>query len=408
MIPTMSDMSASSGKTAGGAGYAKTSGSASGPGFASPLRVPLPPAGPAWFPTVMGSGILSALVVLLWGDSAVGLGAATVLIVVAWVLMIGLSAGFVRECRSERGAAMAAVREASQRPAWGTVSMGVMSVGSATSAVLPAWSESLTGGALWVDAALWTAGTVLGLIVAVDFAAGLVARVRSVRARRRGPLWLEPGGSGGLGKPTPVWGLTVVAPMVSSTDGCTFIPHLGHAAKIALLAVVIVCFVVALGLGALVFTVAYFYHWRRESLPLALTPSLWIPLGVVGQSTAAIQLIAARGSELLPAGARPGVLEAANLYGIVALGVVGAVLGGYAAAKTVVGFARRMPFSAGWWSLTFPIGTCALGAFYLGQVHGSAGWHGASGAITGVLACTWTLCSVSSMTAVTLSRRVGR
>ena len=356
----------------------------------------------------MGSGILSTLIVLLWGGSAVGLGVATVLSVVAWALMIGLSAGFVRGCRRERGAAMAAVREASQRPAWGTVSMGVMSVGSATSAVLPAWSESLTAGALWVDAVLWTAGTVLGLLVAVDFAAGLVARVLSERARRRGPLGLEPGGSGGLGKPTPVWGLTVVAPMVSSTAGCTFIPHVGYAAKIALLAVVIVCFGVALALGALVFTVAYFYHWRRESLPLALTPSLWIPLGVIGQSTAAIQLIAARGGELLPAGAQAGVLHAANVYGIVVLGVIGAVLGAYAATMTVVGFARRMPFSAGWWSLTFPIGTCALGAFYLGQVHGSAGWHGASGVIAGVLACTWTLCSVASLTAVRLTRRAGR
>ena len=404
----MSEMSASSGKSAGDAGYAKTGGSASGAGSvgsASPLRVPLPPAGPAWFPTVMGSGILSTLIVLLWGESAVGLGVATVLAVVAWLLLFGLCAGFGRECRRERGAALAALREASQRPAWGTVSMGVMSVGSATSAVLPAWSESLTAGALWVDAVLWTAGTVLGLLVAVDFAAGLVARVRSERARRRGPLGLEPGGSGGLGKPTPVWGLTVVAPMVASTAGCTFIPHVGYAAKVVLLAVVIACFVLALALGALVFTAAYYHHWRRASLPLALTPSLWIPLGVVGQSTAAIQLIAARGSELLPAGARPGVLHAAHIYGIVVLGVIGAVLGAYAAAMTFAGFARRMPFSAGWWSLTFPIGTCALGAFYLGQAHGSAGWHGASGVITGVLACTWTLCSVASVTAVALTRR---
>lgn len=353
-------------------------------GSSQPLSIPLPPAGPAWFPTVMGTGILSTLLALLWGESAAGLAVSSVLLVVAWVLMIGLAGAFAAACARDRSVLAKAVSEASQRPPWGTVSMGMMSAGSAASTVLPLWSQSLSGVALGVDAVLWTAGTLLGLAVAVDFARG----------------------TGRLGNPTPVWGLTVVAPMVSATAGCVFVPHLGSAvARAALLGVVAVCFVTALVLGGLVFAAAYHHHWRRESLPLALRPSLWIPLGVVGQSTAAIQLIATNAADLLPASARPGMLHVAHLYGIVVLGVIGSVLGAYAAAMTVAGFARRMPFSAGWWSLTFPIGTCALGAFYLDQVHGSAGWHGASGIITGVLACTWTLCSVASVTAVRLTRR---
>ena len=400
MISTMSDVPAASADSGRGTRSAWRAGAA------SPLRVPLPPAGPAWFPTVMGSGILSTLIALLWSEYAVGLGVATALLVVTWVLLIGLTAGFVRACRKDRDLVGAALREASQRPAWGTVSMGVLSAGSATSTVLPDWSERLSDVSLGVDAVLWTVGTILGLVVAVDFAAGLVARLRKERSRRPGPMGLEPGGSGGLGTPTPVWGLTVVAPMVASTAGCTFIPHVDStAAKVALLAVIIVCFVVALGLGALVFTAAYYHHWRRESLPLALRTSLWIPLGVVGQSTAAIQLIAARGSELLPESARPGVLHAAHLYGIVVLGAIGTVLAAYATVMTIAGFAQRMPFGTGWWSLTFPIGTCALGAFYLGQVHEEAGWHVASGVITGVLACTWTLCVVATLTAVALTRK---
>lgn len=349
-----------------------------------PLRIPLPPAGPAWFPTVMGTGILSTLLALLWGESAAGLAVSSVLLVVAWVLMIGLAGAFAAACVRDRSVLDKAVREASQRPPWGTVSMGMMSAGSAAGTVVPLWSESLSGIALGVDAVLWTAGTLLGLAVAVDFARG----------------------AGRLGNPTPVWGLMVVAPMVSATAGCVFVPHLGSAiAQAALLGVVAVCFVTALVLGALVFAAAYHHHWRRESLPLALRPSLWIPLGVVGQSTAAIQLIAANAAELLPASARPGVLYAAHLYGIVVLAGIGTAVSAYAAAMTISGFARRMPFGAGWWSLTFPVGTCALGAFYLGRVHGEPGWLHASGVITGVLACTWTLCAVASVTAVVLGRR---
>ncbi|WP_067475643.1 TDT family transporter [Dietzia timorensis] len=356
---------------------------AGAPGANRPLRVPLPPAGPAWFPTVMGTGILSTLIGLLWGDSRAGLAVSSVLLVAAWVLMIGLACGFAKACARDRSVLAGAVREASQRPAWGTVSMGVMSAGSAASTVLPLWSEALSGVALGTDAVLWTAGTVLGLAVAADFARG----------------------TGRLGNPTPVWGLTVVAPMVSATAGCAFVPHLGSAAaKVALLGVVAVCFATALVLGAMVFAAAYHHHWRRESLPLALRPSLWIPLGVVGQSTAAIQLIASNVADLLPASARPGVLHAAHLYGIVVLAGIGTAVSAYAAAMTISGFARRMPFGAGWWSLTFPVGTCALGAFYLGRVHGEVGWLHASGVITGVLACTWTLCAVASLTAVALER----
>lgn len=371
------------------------------------LRVPLPPAGPAWFPTVMGTGILSSLVAMLWGEGFAGLAVSSVLLVAAWVLMLGLFGGFARACRRDPEVLRKAVWEASQRPAWGTVSMGMMSAGSAMSAVLPLWSESLSGIALWVDAVLWTAGTVLGLFVAVDFAVGLVVRLRRVRGQgRAGGRRSLAGGTGGLGPPTPVWGLTVVAPMVSATAGCTFVSHAASiAARVALLAVISACFAIALVLGGLVFTVAYHHHWRRESLPLAMRPSLWIPLGVVGQSTAAIQLIAVNVADLLPAHARPDVLHAAHVYGIVVLAGIGTAVSAYAAAMTLAGFARRMPFGAGWWSLTFPVGTCALGAFYLGRVHGEAGWLHASGVITGVLACAWTLCAVASMTAVALQRR---
>src|SRR5690349_16080681 len=153
-----------------------------------PTRTALPAVGPAWYGAVMGTAILTTLTQTL----VPGLWVAQVLLVLSWLLLVGLTAGFAAHTRRHPGTLAASVRVGAL-PLWGMVSMGMLAVGSATAAVLPAWAPALAGVAVGLDAALWVLGTALGLATAVGFATLLV---RS-----------------DAGAPTTVWGLAVVPPM---------------------------------------------------------------------------------------------------------------------------------------------------------------------------------------------------
>lgn len=343
-----------------------------------PTRTALAAVGPAWYGAVMGTAILATLTQTL----VPGLWAGRVLLVLAWSLLVGLTAGFAVRARRHPGTLAASVRVGAL-PLWGMVSMGVLAVGSATAAVLPSWVPALAGLAVGVDALLWVLGTALGLLTAIGFTALLVRT--------------------DAGSPTTVWGLAVVPPMVSATVGAGLVPHLSPTLQVAMLLVTAACFVLSLTLGAVIFAVAYHHHWRVAGLAVAASTTAWIPLGVVGQSTAAAQAMAGSAAPLLPSLAGP-LQQVANDYGVLMLGL-GVPLAAWAVAMTVRGFRRRMPFVPGWWSLTFPIGTLALGAHLLGAGSGLTGFLVAGAVLVLVLAGTWTLCAVASVRAVATAHR---
>jgi tellurite resistance protein TehA-like permease len=264
-------------------------------------------------------------------------------------------------------------------PLWGMVSMGMLAVGSATVTVLPPWVPALADAAVVLDGVGWVLGTALGLATAIGFTVLLV--------------------QSDAGAPTTVWGLAVVPPMVAATVGAGLVPHLQTPAlQLSLLLVTAACFVLSLTLGAVIFTVAYHHHWRVAGLAVAASTTAWIPLGVVGQSTAAAQAMAGSAAPLLPSLAGP-LQQLADDYGVLMLGL-GVPLAAWAVAMTVRGFRRRMPFAPGWWSLTFPIGTLALGAHLLGVGSGLTGFLVAGAVLVVVLAGTWTLCAVATARAV--------
>jgi tellurite resistance protein TehA-like permease len=344
--------------------------------------VTLPSAGPAWFGAVMGTGILATLTQTL----VPGSWAALALLVVGWVLLVGLSGGFaVRSVRSP-GTLTASLR-AAQLPLWGMVAMGLLSLGAATATVLPPWVPALSGVAVVVDGALWVAGTLLGLGTAVGFTAVLIRAEAST--------------------PTTVWGLAVVPPMVSATVGAGLLPHLTPSLQVAMLVVTVTCFALSLTLGGVIFALAYHHHWRVAGLPIAASTTSWIPLGVVGQSTAAAQAMAVAAAPLLPAPVAAAVQGLANDYGVLMLSI-GVPLAGWAVVMTIRGFRHRMPFVPGWWSLTFPIGTLALGRHLLGAGTGLTAFLVAGVACWLALVGTWTLCAGASVRAVARSSIIGR
>lgn len=333
----------------------------------------------------MGSGILANLLTLESGRLPGAAAVSAVIFVIAWLLLIGLTTAFAIRCVRTPGTLVTSLRNPAQSPMWGTVSMGILSVGSATATIVPTWNAHWTSAAFGVDAVLWVIGTILGLYTTLDFAFGMAIR--------------------DLGRPTPVWGLPVVAPMVSATTGCALVARLGSLGDQAvLLTLVAACFGTSLVVGGVVFAVAYHHHWRHEPLPLTLRTSLWIPLGVVGQSTAAAQTIAARASAIVRPEAVPAIMHISQVYAIVVLGVAGTALGGYAAVMTVRGFIEKMPFVPGWWAMTFPLGTCALGAQQMGFVHHDGVWAVIGAVLTCCLVGTWSLCVVATIRAIRVER----
>ncbi len=341
-----------------------------------PLTTPvaLPPAGPAWYGAVMGTGILATLTQTLAPGSAL----APVVLVIGWALLLGLTGALLVRLVRSPGTLTASVRPG-QLPLWGMVAMGLLSVGAATATVLPASRPVLAGAGVPIDAGLWILGTLLGLATTIGFTTVLVR--------------------GRAGAPSTVWGLAVVPPMVSATVGAGLVGHLPPTLQVAMLLVCVACFALSLTLGGVIFAIAYHHHWRVAGLPIAASATAWIPLGVVGQSTAAAQVMAGAAVTLLPAPVAGVVQRFADDYGLLMLSL-GVPLAGWAVVMTFRGFRRRMPFVPGWWSLTFPIGTLALGSHLLGVGTGMTVFLAAGVACWLTLCGTWTLCAAASIRAL--------
>lgn len=344
----------------------------------------LPKAGPQWFGSVMGTCILATLLQLHADRLPGATYAARALVVVGWLVCLGLSIGFARRCLRVPGTLLGTVRDPSVLVTWGMVSMGVLSVGSATATVVPAWWPRLTDLSWRVDEATWVLGTALGLVTAVAFLVVLLTR--------------------DIGEPAMTWGLAVVSPMVSATVGAGIAERIGDPWRTELVLASAFCFAVALLLGVVIFAVAYHHHWRVRPLTPVMAPSAWIPLGIVGQSTAAAQvLVTAAAPELTP-GAATALRGVANAYGRV-LVVAGVGLVVWAVLQTGRGFGARMPFTPGWWAMTFPVGTLSLGAYQLAAGTGSDELRGLGTAVCVALVGTWSLCAAATVRAVATAQK---
>lgn len=345
-----------------------------------PPDLALPQVGPAWFGAVMGTGILATLTEIHRGELPGASVLSMVLLGLGWLLMCALGGVFLLRAAVDGQVWRASVDGVAAQVSWGMVAMGILAVGSATANVLPAHLPALTEAAWWADRVLWTLGTVIGVVAALGFAVRLVGKE--------------------AGAPSTTWALPLVPPMVSATTGAALIPNLGsRPGQFWLLLAVVAGFFMSLFLGSVVFAEAYRHHWRIAPLPVAAATSAWIPLGMVGQSTAAAQSIAAQARQFLLPGDHGTAQTAANAYGLCAL-AIGVPLVVWAVAKTLQGFAAKMPFTLGWWALTFPVGTLSLGTHMLAAGTGWAVFDLVSVVAWICLLGTWTLCAVSTVRAV--------
>lgn len=112
--------------------------------------------------------------------------------------------------------------------------------------------------------------------------------------------------------------------------------------------------------------------WSRlaggPSSPVALTPTLFLVLGPLGQSTTAVVQIANAAGQ-----AAPGYAAAARAFAV----LYGAPVMGFALLWLVIAATANlralrggMPFAMTWWAFTFPVGTCVTGASGLSRITG--------------------------------------
>ncbi|WP_210574910.1 TDT family transporter [Streptomyces sp. GESEQ-4] len=341
---------------------------------ARPPRVPaVRHLGPNWYATVMGTAIVATAGAALPAPLS-GIPGLRTLCAAVWVfsflLLAVLLCARALHWVHHRDQARAHLLDPAVAPFYGCLAMALLAVGGGALTVGRDWIG--TDAAVALDAVLFTAGTVVGLAAAVA-----VPYLMAVRHR------VEPH------QATPVWLLPVVAPMVSAALGPLLVPYLpAGQAQEALLLGCVGLFGVSL-LGTLLMLPLVFGRLISGGpLPLALTPTLFLVLGPLGQSTTAVGHFADVAPGVVPAPYSDGFGILEVVYGVPVMGF--ALLWLVFAAACVVR-ARRdgMRFAMTWWAFTFPVGTCVTGAEALSRRTGLVAFEWLAIGLYVVLVVAW-------------------
>jgi tellurite resistance protein TehA-like permease len=325
--------------------------------------------GPNWFATVMGTGIVAtagaSLPVHVPGLRTL----ATVVWALASALLVLVVVAAVRHRMTSGG-------DPVLMQFWGAPPMALLTVGAGTLLLGRDWLGEPVAVAL--DGVLWTAGTVLGLVVAVV----IPYRTRTLAT---------PG--------VPFGGrlMPVVSPMVSAATGALLVPHV--AAPVALL---LACYAMAaLSLVAALRVIRQICGRLVAHGPGAprLVPTLWIVLGPLGQSVTAVHLLGRGAAGVLPGPYATGAQLLALLYGVPMLGLA-LLWAGLAAVLTVRTARTGLPFSLTWWSFTFPVGTVVTGAAGLATRTGSSLALSLAAGLGAALVIAWSVVAVRTVRAL--------
>ncbi|RSS49891.1 C4-dicarboxylate ABC transporter [Streptomyces sp. WAC07061] len=333
---------------------------------------------PNWYASVMGTAIIAnagaalpyqlpgqrVACQLLWALSAAALA----------VLLTARAGHWLHH----RDQARAHLLDPAVAPFYGCLAMALLAVGAGTLTV----GKDLIGAgpAVAADTVLFTAGTATGLVMAVVVPYLMVVR-HKVEASQATPVWLLP----------------VVSPMVSAAVGPLLVPHLpAGQAREALLLACYAMFGISLLATLLLLPLVFGRLIVSGPLPLALTPTLFLVLGPLGQSTTAVNQLAdvAPGAVDAPYAGALGAF--AVVYGVPVMGF--ALLWLALAASMLVRAARDgMGFAMTWWALTFPVGTCVTGAAGLARHTGLDAFAWLAAALFLGLVTAWLLAAAHTL-----------
>jgi C4-dicarboxylate transporter/malic acid transport protein len=334
--------------------------------------------GPNWYASVMGTAIVATAGAGLPGDFPGLRTVCTAVWALSAVMLVTLLGARALHWTHHRDQARAHLLDPAMAPFYGCLAMALLAVGGGTLVVGGDWIG--TRAAVAVDAVLFTVGTAVGLAAALAIPYLMVVRHR-IRADQATPVWLLP----------------LVAPMVSAALGPLLVPHLPPGQPRATL--LLGCFAL-FGLSLLATFVMLPVIFARlitaGPLPLALTPTLFLVLGPLGQSTTAVGKFADFAPGVVPAPYDQGFGMLAVLYGVPVLGFALLWLG---LAGALVARARQqgMGFAMTWWAFTFPVGTCVTGAESLARHTGLVAFDWLAVALYALLVAAW--CVAAARTA---------
>ncbi|MFE2016641.1 TDT family transporter [Streptomyces sp. NPDC059499] len=345
----------------------------------APLRLPsLRYIGPNWYATVMGTAIVATAGVGLPVHVPGLRGACLAVWAVSAVLLVVVLAARAGHWILHPDQARAHLLDPAVAPFYGCLSMALLAVGAGTLLV----GRDVIGhsAAVAVDAVLFTLGTVAGLAAAVAIPYLMVVRHRP-----------EPGTA------SPVWLLPLVAPMVSAAVGPLLVPELPAGQwREALLLACYAMFGLSLLATLVIVPLVFGRLVHQGPLPLALTPTLFLVLGPLGQSTTAVNQLAdvAPGAIGAPYASAFGAF--AVLYGVPVMGF--ALLWLALSVAMVVRAARRgMRFTMTWWGFTFPVGTCVTGAAGLARHTGLTAFVWLAVALYVLLVAAWAVAGARTL-----------
>ncbi|MBY6682085.1 TDT family transporter [Rhodococcus sp. BP-316] len=329
---------------------------------------------PNWFASVMGTGIVATAAATLPVQNVVLHMAAVVMWLLASTVLVVVSTLFAAHWLAHRRVAQAHAAHPVMMQFYGAPPMALLTVGAGTSLLgVDIIGQSL---ATSIFVVLWTVGTALGLATSV-----VVPYVMITRGRSADTVAL------------PAWLMPVVPPMVSASTGALLLPHIADGQwRLAMLVGCYALFGSALVTGLMVTTAVLGRLLHGSVLPVQAAPTIWITLGVIGQSVTAANLLGADAAMVFT-GDRSEVavvLRAAGiLFGMV-MGGFGAMMFALATALTVHAARRGLRFSLAWWSFTFPVGTCVTGAAALGRALESSVVEALAVVLFAVLVTAWT------------------
>ncbi|MFD0925919.1 TDT family transporter [Williamsia deligens] len=328
---------------------------------------------PNWYASVMGTGIVANAAATL-PLQFTGLHAfALVVWLIASAALVALTVAFAAHWVMHRDNARAHAAHPVMSQFYGAPPMAMLTVGAGAITLGPSLIGTST--AVWIDGVLWTAGTLAGLATSV------LIPFRMITARDHGTATA-----------LPAWLMPIVPPMVSASTGALLLDHVAAGQpRLALLAACYAMFGLSLCLGMITMTMIWSRLVHSGVPAVQATPTVWITLGVIGQSITASNLLGTHAASVF-VGTQAEIATGLHVFGIAygfAMGGFGILVFALATMLTVHAARRGLRFSLTWWSFTFPIGTCVTGATALGTAAGISVVHVLAVALYVVLVGAW-------------------
>ncbi|MCI0184119.1 MAG: C4-dicarboxylate ABC transporter [Acidibacillus sp.] len=163
------------------------------------------------------------------------------------------------------------------------------------------------------------------------------------------------------------WLIPVVPPIVAAADGANILPFWGSKSlDMGMTAFDISLFGMTFFLFIMVSALFYTRLMYHKIVPGHLAPSIWIEIGPIGMAMGTLATIPLTAHTFLPTFI-PG-LRAVGLIGATALWGVGVWWSIIATLYSIMHLSKRgegIPYSLGWWSYVFPLGSFTAGTYAL-------------------------------------------